>query len=82
MVHLVCLFMKMHLLALLQDDCHDLVCEQVVCMCEEYNSSLSTPTEAKKSAIYPRSIYQYNPNIGRPLYWSISNSQTWCVYAI
>ena len=26
MVHLVCLFMKMHLLALLQDNCLDLVC--------------------------------------------------------
>jgi len=25
MVHLVCLFMKMHLLALLQDNCHDLL---------------------------------------------------------
>jgi len=26
MVHLVCLFVKTHLLALLQDKCHDLVC--------------------------------------------------------
>jgi len=46
MVHLVCLFMKMHMLALLQDNCLDLVHAQVVCMCEECNNILSTPTEA------------------------------------
>ena len=52
MVHLVCLFMKTHLLALLQDNCLDLVCcaflVQVVWMREEYNSVLSTLTEADK----------------------------------
>jgi len=51
MVHLVCLFVKMHLLALLQDNCLNLVCCAFLhklsgWMHEEYNSVLSTPTEA------------------------------------
>jgi len=48
-VHFVCLFMKMHLLVLLQDNCLDLCfLVQVVWMLEKYNSILSTPTEANK----------------------------------
>jgi len=78
MVHLVCLFMETNLLALLQDNCLDLVrCAflQVVWMREEYNSVLSTPTEANK--IGPIPIYRRNSNIG-PIYRSISrnNDQT------
>jgi len=50
MVHLVCLFVKTQLLALLQDNSLDLVSlcclAHVVCMCEEYNYILSTPIEA------------------------------------
>jgi len=47
-LHLVCLFMKMHLLGLRQDSWLGSLCflAQVVCMCEEYDSALSTPTEA------------------------------------
>ena len=60
-VHLVCLFMKMHLLALLQDNCLDLVLCAFLCkfvrMCEEYNSVLSTPTEAEKIGRFGR--YRY-----------------------
>ena len=52
MVNLVCLFMKPHLLALLQqDNCLELLhcfLAHVVWMCKEYNSVLSTPTEANK----------------------------------
>ena len=50
MVHLVSLFMKPNLLALLQDNCLDVVhvlsLVQGVWMREEYNSVLSTPAEA------------------------------------
>jgi len=53
-VHLVCLFVKMHLLVLLQDNCLDLVrnrcaflCKMSVCV-KNINSVLLTPTEANK----------------------------------
>jgi len=51
MVHILCLFMKTHLLVLLQDHCLGLLCflAQVVWMCEEYDSILSTPTKAEKN---------------------------------
>jgi len=62
-IHLVCMFTKMHLLVLLQDDWVDLVHAQVVCMCEEYNSVLSTPTE-------PDKIRRFGRYIGKPKYWS------------
>jgi len=56
MVHLVCLFMKTYLLALLQG--LDLVCctflrklsASAICMHEGFNSILSTLTEADKSS--------------------------------
>jgi len=68
MVNFVCLFMKPHLLAL-QDNCLTcfvaLSCE-VFRMREEYNSVLSTPTEADKFGRFGR--YRYigkKTNIGR-----------------
>jgi len=75
MVHLVCLFRKTHLLALLQDNCLELLrCAflQVVCMREEYNSALSTPTEADKIGCFGRYRYIGKPKY-RPIYRSISN---------
>jgi len=53
--------MKTHLLALLQDNCLDLVrcafLAQVVWMREEYNSVLSTPIEADNIGRFGR--YRY-----------------------
>ena len=54
-IHLVCLFMKTHLLALLQDNYLDLfvvLSQAIVWMREEYNSILSTPTKADKWAVW------------------------------
>jgi len=78
MVHLVRLFWKTHLLALLQDNSFDLVLgslcflAQVGYMRGEYNSVLSTPTEADKIGRFGR--YRYT---GKPIYRSISNSVKW-----
>jgi len=60
-VHLVCLFMKTHLLALLQDNCLDLVCCAFLHMlsgCVRNITALSTPTLP---------IYLWNLNIS-PIY--------------
>ena len=61
MVNLVCLFVKPHLLALLQDNYVDLVrcvfLRKLSGMREEDNSVLSTPTEADK--IGPFGRYRY-----------------------
>ena len=46
MVHLICLFMKTHLLMLLQDVCLELL--SCVFLRKEYNSVLSSHTEANK----------------------------------
>jgi len=56
MVHLVCLFVKMHLLALLQNNSHDFallfLLMRVICIGEEYNSVLLIPTEADKTGYF------------------------------
>jgi len=61
MVNLVCLFVKPHLLALLQDNYVDLVrcvfLRKLSGMREEHNSVLSTPTEADKIGCFGR--YRY-----------------------
>jgi len=77
MVHLVYLFMKTHLLALLQDKLSWLgsLCflAQFVWMREECNSILSTPTATNEIGHFGRYwYYLWNPNIG-PIYQSISS---------
>jgi len=77
MVHLVCLFLKTHLPALLQDNCLDLVLcvflrklfgcvRNITVFCWH----LLLPV---KSAVWPILIYRWNPNIS-PIYRSISIS--------
>jgi len=71
MGYVVCLFMKTHMLALLQDNCLDLVLlyflVQVAWMHGEYNSILSTPTKADfvlaDTDISVKSKYQSNISV-------------------
>jgi len=65
MIHLVCLFMKRHLLALVQDNCFDLVhCASL----RKLSGCVRNITAFCQHLLRPISIYQQNPNIGR-LYW-------------
>jgi len=77
MVNLVRLLMKPHLLSLLQDNCwlgSLSFLAQVVWMREEYNSVLSTPTEADKIGYFGRCRYIGKTQISaRPTYRSISS---------
>jgi len=70
MVYIVCLFMKMHLLALLQDDCLDLVrCAflRKLFACLRNITVFSQHLRPIKSAVLPILIYWQNSNIG-PIY--------------
>ena len=82
MIHLVCLFMKTHPLALLQDNCLDLVCcaflhkisgcvRNIPVLCQHLLRpiKLAVLTDTNIS-VKPK----YWPGIpARPVYWSISN---------
>ena len=68
MVHLVCLFMKTHLLALLQGNCLDLLCcaflsklsgcvRNMTAFCQHLLRPIYRP-------FWPIAIYRQNPNIG------------------
>jgi len=86
MVHLVCLFMKTHLLALLQDNCLDLVrcvflrkLSAWVRNTIEFCQYLLRPIilailDGTEISVKPK----YQPDIlARPIYWSISNYNAW-----
>ena len=74
MVNLVRLFIKTHLLALLQDNCLDMVGSlcffaEVVSMREESNSILSTTTVADKIGRFGRFRYIGETQISVDLYF-------------
>jgi len=85
MVDLVCVFMKTYLVALLQDNCLDLVhcafLRQVVYICEEYNSILSTPTKADLINLLANTNISvkptYHPNILARLIYQLSLIHTY-----
>jgi len=81
MVHLVCLFMKTHLLALLQDDCLDLVCcaflrklstclRNITVFCQHLLRPIISAILANTDiSVKPK----YRPDISaRPIYGSLS----------
>ena len=92
-VHLVCLFMKTHLLALLQDNCLDLV---RVAFLHKLSACVRTITVFCQHLLRPIKLailanthislkLKYLPDIlARLIYWSISNKntykKTWCFW--
>jgi len=74
MIHLVCLFMKTHLLALLQDNCLDLVHCAFLCKLSAFSQHLLKPIKSAVLADTDISVKpEYRPDIlARPIYQSIS----------
>jgi len=70
MVHLVCLLTKKHLLALLQDNCFNLLCcafLRKMSRCMRNISVLSTPTEANKIVLADTDISVKSKYFKEPL---------------
>jgi len=70
MVNLVCLFMKLHLLALLWDDCLDLLRCAFLRKLSRCVKNITAFCQHPLRPIWPLPIYWQNPNIG----WSLVSS--------